>query len=62
MQLTDWEESLLQQKIKNEINTLSEWWHQRKQDHKNHIENKQQQEEDTQMLIKLIQIRGYLWS
>lgn len=61
MHLTDWEVSAVQQQIKKEIDELSTWWNQRKLAHQD-LEEEEQQQEDTKMLIRLIQIRTYLWS
>jgi hypothetical protein len=61
MHLTDWEVSARQQQIKQEIDDLSTWWNQRKLAHQD-LEDEEQQQEDTEMLLRLIQIRTYLWS
>ena len=61
MHLTDWEVSARQQQIKKEIDDLSTWWNQRKLAHQD-LEDEEQQQEDTEMLLRLIQIRTYLWS
>jgi len=56
-----WEVSARQQQIKKEIDDLSAWWNQRKLAHQD-LEEEEQQQEDTEMLLRLIQIRTYLWS
>lgn len=61
MHLTDWEVSVKQQQIKKEIDDLSAWWNQRKLAHQD-LEEEEQQQKDTEMLLRLIQIRTYLWS
>lgn len=61
MHLTDWEVSDVQQRVKQEIDDLSVWWNQRKLAHQD-LEEEEQQQEDTEMLLRLIQIRTYLWS
>ena len=47
--------------MKQEIDDLSVWWNQRKLAHQD-LEDEEQQQEDTEMLLRLIQIRTYLWS
>lgn len=61
--LNDWEDSEKQKKVKDEIDVLSHWWNYRKKLEEGLVEEtKLQEQEDTEMLIRLIQIRCELWS
>ena len=54
------------QEIKAELETLYGWWQQRTEreraDHVDWLWTPGQQAEDTAMLIRLVQVRSYLWT
>lgn len=63
MHLIDWETSKQQKNIKKEIDCLMNWWETRKKIHQGLIgEPENQEDEDTQFLIRIIKIRSALWS
>lgn len=57
----DWAADVQTREAKKEIEELYSWWKERKDEKENDL-NKQQHKKDTQMLIKLINIRKYLWT
>lgn len=57
---TDWEQSAEFQKAKAEIDFLYEWWRTRPEDLDEL--DRRQFEIDSEMLIRLVRIRGYLWT
>lgn len=57
---TDWNQSPEHQSTKAEIDFLYEWWRTRPEG-LNELDRKQF-EIDSEMLIRLIKVRGYLWT
>lgn len=57
---TDWDQSPEFQAAKTEIHFLYEWWKNRPQE-TNELDRRQF-EIDSEMLIRLIKVRGYLWT
>ncbi|MFC5532966.1 hypothetical protein ACFPQ1_01630 [Rhodocytophaga aerolata] len=62
----DWNQSDRHREAKKEIDILESWWKQRIADDQqgklNPIMKKDQYEQDTQMLIRLILIREFFWT
>jgi len=62
----DWTNDKLHLKAKKEIQELYAWWKERTKkeldDEIDPIWTEQQHEQDTEMLIRLIKIRGFLWT
>ncbi len=62
---TDWNQSDGLKQAKKEIDELYEWWKNRVKAEKNNqvdpIWTETQYEKDTEMLVRLIKIREYLW-
>ncbi len=57
---TDWEQSSEHKSVKAEIDVLYEWWSNRPKD-TNELD-RLQFETDSEMLIRLVKVRGYLWT
>jgi hypothetical protein len=62
---TDWEHTEEKKTVKKEIDFLYNWWKEllikKEKDEWNSMNNKIQYEEENEMLIRLIKIRGHLW-
>ena len=65
-EFTNWEHNSESRKVKKEIDELYHWWKTRvlaEQDRQNHEnETEEQYKKDTEMLIRLVKVREYLWT
>ncbi len=63
---TDWNYDEAHRQAKKEILELHHWWKERVVEEQNEnldpIWTKNQHQKDTEMLIRLIKVRGYLWT
>ena len=65
-EFTDWEDSTESKQVKNEIDALYNWWINRvkaeKEEQIDPTVSEDQYEMDTEMLIRLVKLRAYLWT